>query len=99
PVDTFMIHRPALPPKQDMKPPVTVANPHGRQVLQPEAQRCLRVARRSGSLGWALETGRLAGPPLADIVGPPQMSHEANSGPQNFRRRTSCNIVLSRLRS
>src|SRR5664279_3708401 len=44
-----------------------------------------------------MEAGRLAGPPLADIIDLLQMAHDLTSdgGPHHFFRRTFCSIALS----
>ncbi len=62
------VHRSALPPQQDVQPPVAVANPFGSAFLLPHAQGDLRVGSLPVALGRAAEAGGLTGPKLADDV-------------------------------
>lgn len=64
PVDALVVDRPALAPKQNVQPPIAVADSNGSQVLQPDPQGCLRITLRSVALRRPFEAGGDASPPL-----------------------------------
>jgi hypothetical protein len=101
PASALVIHLPALPAQQDVQPPVAIAHPCGSELLQPHAQSNLRVGALPVTLGRAAETGGLAGPALADVVGHLQVTGDlaASGGPHHFRLSTSCSMERSSVRS
>ena len=100
-IDPLGVDRPALPPKQHMQATIPVPDSGRRQLLEPQPQLVLRIGRGPVALGRTGEPGHPAHPAFAHLIGPPQPSHQAPAarGPHHFRRTTSCNIVLSKVRS
>jgi len=64
-----MVDAPALAPKQDMNPPISVANPRLPDLPNPHPQGPVVPSPRTVSVGRTPDPDDLAGPPLAHPIG------------------------------
>ena len=101
PVYPLRIHVPALPAEQHMDAAIAVTHPRLGDLLHPLLQVGLIRATPTIVVARPLRPKHSTGPPDADLPCAPDGVDglSAPVRPQSFRKTTSCNIALSRLRS
>jgi hypothetical protein len=101
PVGPLMIDAPALAPKQNLNPTISISNPRLRDLSDPQPQGSVVLAVRKVTMGRAPNPNNLASSSLADPIGLFEMLHAVTllGWLQNFFESTSWSICLSKLRS
>jgi len=74
PVNTLLVHGPALPSQQNVEAAIAIADAGGSELLEPHAQRGLGIGALTITLRRSMEAAGAARPPLTDAVGLLQMA-------------------------